>query len=131
MNAAFTGIGAISMFTEDLAAAKAFYTDVFGLKPLFEDENAVGFEFGGVVLNFLKTEEAHGLIAPAKVASPDAGARTQFTIEVDDVDAVCVELTGKGVSLINGPVDQPWGRRTACFADPSGHNWEVAQMIAG
>ncbi len=131
MNAAFTGIGAISMFTEDLAATKTFYMDVFGLKPLFEDENAVGFEFGGVVLNMLKTEEARGLIAPAKVASPDAGARVQFTIEVDDVDAVCFELASQGVALINGPVDQPWGRRTACFADPSGHNWEVAQVIAG
>jgi catechol 2,3-dioxygenase-like lactoylglutathione lyase family enzyme len=131
MNSAFTGIGAISMFTEDLEASKAFYADVFGLSPIFEGETSVVFQFGELVLNVLKTEEAHGLIAPAKVAGPDAGVRMQFTVEVDDVDAVCAELAGKGVSLINGPVDQPWGRRTACFADPSGHNWEVAQILEG
>jgi uncharacterized glyoxalase superfamily protein PhnB len=23
-------------------------------------------------------------------------------------------------------MDRPWGIRTACFADPSGHIWEIA-----
>jgi uncharacterized glyoxalase superfamily protein PhnB len=30
---------------------------------------------------------------------------------------------------VNGPVDRPWGRRTAAFADPAGHAWEVAQLL--
>jgi len=34
-----------------------------------------------------------------------------------------------GVTLLNGPVDRPWGRRTAAFADPSGNVWEVAQIL--
>jgi lactoylglutathione lyase len=38
-------------------------------------------------------------------------------------------LSGRGVELINGPLDRPWGQRTACFADPDGHLWEVAQSI--
>jgi uncharacterized glyoxalase superfamily protein PhnB len=33
--------------------------------------------------------------------------------------------------LLNGPIDRPWGRRTAAFADPAGHLWEVAQELAG
>jgi catechol 2,3-dioxygenase-like lactoylglutathione lyase family enzyme len=67
------------------------------------------------------------LIAPATVAPPDAGARFQFTITVDDVDAMCAELTRRGVELINGPIDRPWGIRTACFRDPAGHVWEIAK----
>ena len=38
-------------------------------------------------------------------------------------------LVAHGVTLLNGPVDRPWGRRTAAFADPSGNVWEVAQIL--
>jgi catechol 2,3-dioxygenase-like lactoylglutathione lyase family enzyme len=31
------------------------------------------------------------------------------------------------VELLNGPIDREWGVRTAAFADPDGHVWEVAQ----
>jgi uncharacterized glyoxalase superfamily protein PhnB len=48
---------------------------------------------------------------------------------VDDADEVCARLRQLGVSLLNGPTDRPWGRRTAAFADPSGHVWEVAQVL--
>ena len=30
----------------------------------------------------------------------------------------------------NGPIDRVWGMRTAAFADPDGHVWEVAQQLA-
>jgi uncharacterized glyoxalase superfamily protein PhnB len=41
----------------------------------------------------------------------------------------CSRLRAIGVELLNGPIDRPWGRRTAAFADPSGHVWEIAQLI--
>ena len=50
-----------------------------------------------------------------------------FTIQVDDVDAMCAELTARGVVLLNGPMDRPWGIRTASFRDPGGHIWEIAR----
>jgi uncharacterized glyoxalase superfamily protein PhnB len=40
---------------------------------------------------------------------------------------LCAILSERGIVLINGPMDRPWGPRTASFADPSGHIWEVAQ----
>ena len=85
------------------------------------------FNFGNTIINLLKTEAAHDLIAPAAVASRDAGARIQFTIEVDDVDAMCAQLAERGVELLNGPMDRPWGIRTASFRDPGGHIWEIAR----
>jgi uncharacterized glyoxalase superfamily protein PhnB len=48
-------------------------------------------------------------------------------VSVEDVDAACRELAGLGVALLNGPMDRPWGIRTAAFADPDGHVWEFAQ----
>ncbi|HPM51986.1 MAG TPA: hypothetical protein PK282_07100, partial [Rhodoglobus sp.] len=35
------------------------------------------------------------------------------------------------VEQLNGPVDRPWGIRTAAFADPAGHVWEIAGPVAG
>jgi hypothetical protein len=28
--------------------------------------------------------------------------------------------------LLNGPIDRPWGIRTASFRAPGGHIWEIA-----
>ncbi|MFB8029964.1 VOC family protein [Streptomyces sp. NPDC056465] len=121
------GISAITLFVEDLDATRAFYGEVFGLPVIFEDGNSAVFGFGATVINLLKATEAPGLIAPAPVAGPEAGSRMQFTLPVDDVDAMCEELSARGVTLLNGPMDRPWGIRTASFRDPGGHIWEIAR----
>ena len=121
------GIAAITLFVEDLDVARRFYKEVFGLPVRFEDEDSVVFDFGGTLVNLLKTKAAPELVAPASVASPEAGARDEFTLEVDDVDAMCAQLVSHGVELLNGPMDRPWGIRTASFRDPAGHIWEIAQ----
>ena len=120
------GIGAITLFVADASAAKRFYALAFGLPVHFEDDVSVVFKIGGTLVNLLQASEAHDLIAPARVASADSGARMQLTIDVDDVDAVCAELRGRGAELLNGPLDRPWGVRTAAFSDPDGHVWEIA-----
>ena len=119
-------IGAITLFVEDSQASKKFYGEVFGLPVMYEDESSAVFKFENTLINLLKTTSAVELIAPAAVANREAGARAQFTIQVDDVDAMCAELAGRGVELLNGPMDRPWGIRTASFRDPGGHVWEIA-----
>ena len=122
-----TGIAAVTLFVEDLEAAKEFYGRVFGLPVVYEDDNSAVFTFGSTLVNLLKVTEATGLIEPAAVGGRDAGSRFQFTIAVDDVDAMCAELASRGVELLNGPMDRPWGIRTASFVDPGGHIWEIAK----
>jgi len=120
------GVAAITLFVEDLEEARRFYQEVFRLPVFHEDEDSTVFKFGGTLVNLLKTSEAPGLIAPAAVASPEAGARFQFTLDVNDVDAMCEVLRERGVELLNGPMDRPWGIRTASFRDPGGYIWEIA-----
>jgi catechol 2,3-dioxygenase-like lactoylglutathione lyase family enzyme len=115
------------LFVEDLAEAKRFYEDVFGLPVFFEDDNSAVFEFGETLVNLLETREAPSLVAPAEVAAPDGGVRFQFTLAVDDVDAMSEEVRRRGAELLNGPMDRPWGIRTASFRDPGGHVWEIAR----
>lgn len=120
-------IAAITLFVEDLGEAKRFYGAVFGLPVTYEDENSAVFTFGQTMVNLLAASEAPALVAPAAVAGPDDGVRFQFTLGVADVDAMCEELESRGVELLNGPVDRPWGIRTASFRDPAGHIWEIAR----
>jgi lactoylglutathione lyase len=119
-------ISAVTLFVEDLEAARRFYVEVFGLSVFYEDASSAVFKFGETLVNLLKATEAPELIEPAPVASPDAGVRFQFTLGVDDVDAMCDELRRRRVELLNGPIDRPWGIRTASFRDPGGHVWEIA-----
>jgi catechol 2,3-dioxygenase-like lactoylglutathione lyase family enzyme len=123
------GISTTTLFVDDLAATKEWYQKVFGLAVKFEDAESAVFDFGPMQINLLKATAAPELIEPARVASPDSGARFQFTITVDDVDATCAELTARGVKLLNGPIDRPWGLRTASFRDPGGHIWEIAHAL--
>jgi catechol 2,3-dioxygenase-like lactoylglutathione lyase family enzyme len=121
-----SGIDAITLFVEDLGAAREFYGRAFGLPVHFEDDNSTVYRFGDTIINLLQIQEAPELIAPARVADADSGARAQLTIGVDDVDATCRLLRERGVELLNGPMDRPWGVRTAAFQDPAGHVWEIA-----
>jgi catechol 2,3-dioxygenase-like lactoylglutathione lyase family enzyme len=120
-------ITAITLFVEDLAAAKDFYREALGLQLAFEDDDSAVFKFKNTLINLLRTSAASELIEPALVGTREAGSRFQLTIDVDDVDAMCAELTSRGVKLLNGPIDRPWGVRTASFMDPAGHIWEIAK----
>ena len=120
-------IFAITVFAEDLAATKQFYQDVFELPVHYEDDASAVFDFGNILINLLDAREGPELIGPAQVADPAGGARMQLTIPVDDVDAVCARLAEKGVALLNGPMDRPWGIRTATFRDPAGTIWEIGK----
>jgi catechol 2,3-dioxygenase-like lactoylglutathione lyase family enzyme len=120
-------IAAITLFVEDLNATKRFYQEVFDLPAHYVDDASAVFDFGNTIVNLLHIEAAVELIEPATVASRDAGHRLVLTIPVDDVDATCAELAKRGVKLLNGPMDRPWGIRTASFRDPAGHIWEIAR----
>jgi lactoylglutathione lyase len=129
MNLSQNSLSVITLFADDLALTKSFYQEVFGLQVLFDGENQAVFKFQNLVVNLTDASDPLELIAPAAVANREAGSRFQLVVQVDDVDAACVELARHGVTLLNGPEDRPWGVRTASFTDPAGHIWEVAQDL--
>jgi uncharacterized glyoxalase superfamily protein PhnB len=58
-----------------------------------------------------------------------AGHEVLLCVDVEDVDAVYKTLMDKGVAFLKPPKDQPWGIRSAYFADPEGHLWELRRQI--
>lgn len=129
MTTTFNHLSAVSLFVEDLQAAKTFYFEVFGVKVIYEDESSVAVQFANVIINLLRVENAPEIIEPGIVAPRDSGTRVQFSIWVEDVDEVCKELRKRGVKLLAGPKNRPWGMRTANFVDPAGHSWEIGQRV--
>jgi len=117
-------VGAMTLFVSDKDHAGEFYARVFAVPPLFEDETSVAFRFENVVVNLVVEPEE--LIEPAPVGS---GTTAMYTLFVDDCDVAVELLRSRGVDFLNGPVDRPWGVRTAAFADPDGHAWELAQQL--
>ena len=122
-------ISAMSLFVEDLQVAKSYYLEVFGAKVIYEDENSVAIQFANLIINLLHVDNAPEIVEPGSVAAHGSGSRFQLSIWVQDVDAVCRALKARGVTMLAGPKDRPWGMRTANFVDPAGHSWEVAQKI--
>ncbi|MGV8859121.1 VOC family protein [Rhodoglobus sp.] len=129
MISSLDNVEAITVFSDNIPASREFYTAVFGAPILFEDEVSVALRIGAIVINVLARTEAPALVTPEPIAKSGAAASVMLTVNVADVDAVCAALGEWGVDLVNGPIDRPWGRRTAVFLDPSGLPWEIAQEL--
>ena len=124
-------VGAITLFVDDPKRSKEFYERVFELSPIYEDESSAAFKFESTIVNLLVRSGRRRADRAGDGRGPGGGASLQLTIWVDDADAACEALATRGVSLLNGPIDREWGMRTAAFADPDGHVWEVAQELGG
>jgi catechol 2,3-dioxygenase-like lactoylglutathione lyase family enzyme len=126
---ALSKLDVITLFVEDVSESKKFYSEVFGLEVIWEDDASAVVKMSNLMINLLRVSNAPTLIEPIPVAAPGS-SRALLTIEVDDANEVCAELEAHGVKLLNGPIDRPWGRRTAAFADPAGNTWEIAQVLS-
>jgi catechol 2,3-dioxygenase-like lactoylglutathione lyase family enzyme len=121
-------LDALTLFVADPRNSKTFYGSVFAAETIFEDDVSVAVKFDDFILNLLKRGAAvEDLLGPVPAA--DAGASFLLTVGVEDTDETCAELERRGASIAYGPIDRPWGVRTAAFADPDGYLWEVAAEI--
>jgi catechol 2,3-dioxygenase-like lactoylglutathione lyase family enzyme len=118
---------AVTLFVDDLARERQLYADVFGMPVADESPENVVFRFPGDVFINLNVVDAMPTHVGRDQATP-AGtpSRTMLTVEVDDVDAVVARLKEDGVEVLIGPIDRPWGSRTATIADESGNFWELS-----
>jgi catechol 2,3-dioxygenase-like lactoylglutathione lyase family enzyme len=120
-------ISAMTLIVGDLERSKGFYREAFGLLPLDEGEDLAVFGFKNMYVA-LRQDPAHQ--PPGReVLDLAYKGLGQFSIWVDDVDAVRAELDERGVTLISGPADRDWGMRTITFADPDGYIWQIAQDL--
>ncbi len=105
------GLRTVIYKAPDLARAKAWYADAFGITPYFDEPFYVGFNVGGYEL---------GLDPGAEGARPGPGGATAYW-GVADLDAVLARLAEHRAAVVSPAQDVGGGIRVASVADPSGN----------
>jgi len=115
---------AITILVKDLEASREFYGEKLNLQELYKDDVSTVFKAGGTMINILRDTQAEELIAPATLSNNNT--RTMFTLKCQEIDKAAEELKALNITILNGPIDRPWGVRTLSFQDPDGIIWELA-----
>ena len=95
----------------DIEKAKAWYSEVLGLEPYFDEAFYVGFDVGGYELG-LQPDPGEGLRGLG-------GSLPHWRVE--DVEAAFGRLLELGATVINQPADVGDGIKTALVEDPFGN----------
>lgn len=108
----------------DAEAAIAFYTAAFGAV----EEFRLAHPRGGVMHAEIRIGESVlmlGDVSEGPFSAPGAlnGTSVALHVFVPDVDELAGRAVAAGGELIQAPVDQFHGDRTAILRDPSGHLW--------
>jgi catechol 2,3-dioxygenase-like lactoylglutathione lyase family enzyme len=101
----------VSFFTQDIARAKRFYTDVLGLEVETEGESDMELRAGQVTLD---------IFDPSSIGQDFAPSPAGLALRVADVDAARAELEAKGV-VFDGETIETGVCRQAWFKDPDGN----------
>ena len=128
----FRKLMAVELIVRDLATCTAFYRDTLGLQVRESEStsNSVSFQIDNVYFFLLEAEGAAQMVSSQPLdLSLGESPRALLAAGVEDVDAAYQMLSAKGVRFLRPPTDQPWGLRTAYFADPEGNLWEINHSI--
>jgi len=122
------GIIATVVFVRDLARCTTFYRDTLKLPYTGSDANSSTFLLQERYLILLSVSGAADLLgSDPNELKIDGAPRVVLAAGVEDVNAAYEALKAEGVTFLRPPTDQPWGLRTAHFADPEGNLWEINQ----
>lgn len=96
--------------SDDLAAARVFYTRVLGLEVVMDHGWIVTLAQPGhpAIQLSLMTHDATAPVVPAA------------SIQVDDVDAAHAAAVAAGAEIVHPLTDEPWGVRRFFLRDPDG-----------
>ncbi|HEU4628645.1 MAG TPA: VOC family protein [Gemmatimonadaceae bacterium] len=105
------GLRTVIYKAPDLARAKAWYADVFGLTPYFDEPFYVGFDVGGYEL---------GLDPDTAGTRPGPGGATAYW-GVEKLDDALARASARGAEIVSPAQDVGEGIRVATVADPFGN----------
>jgi predicted enzyme related to lactoylglutathione lyase len=113
-NAMLLGLRTAIYPAPDLAAAKAWYAQMLGIEPYFDEPFYVGFSVGGFELGLLPTA------TPASVGP-------QPLWGVADIDAAMAQVLGLGATLLDPVAEVGGGIKVAAVKDPFGNRLGLIQ----
>jgi catechol 2,3-dioxygenase-like lactoylglutathione lyase family enzyme len=121
------GVAHIALRTDNLAAARHFYSAVLGFQEAFHVDNAKGrLLFTGFKIN----EHQYIEISP-DLSNPQQDRLVHIAFETSDVDELRTYLAVHGVSVPESVAGLADGNRGFDVVDPDGHEVEFVQYIPG
>lgn len=107
-----------------------FYVRAFGAVEIFRMEDS---ETGKLVHAEFQIGDSRIMISDEfpefGAVAPPLGMGGLFMIYVEDVDAAFARAVFEGGTVLQVPVDQFWGDRSARIADPIGYRWTLATRL--
>lgn len=111
MAAPFLGLRTCIYRVSDISSATAWYSNMLGIRPYFEQPFYVGFEVGGYELG----------LQPEESANSSTGENIETYWGVEDLDAVYEQLLAAGATAHQQPTAVGDGIRVATLKDPWGN----------
>nr|WP_246462098.1 VOC family protein [Nocardia transvalensis] len=121
----------IRLIVSDFDRCLAFYRDVIGLKPQFDDPQPPYAAFKpdlGSSLSLHARDDLDAMLGGA--LRPGSADTALVSLRVDDLDAYLTELTARGAEIAAGPVEFGGRVRCAYLRDPEGTLLEIQQWLA-
>jgi uncharacterized protein len=120
-------VSIVTLGVKDLAAAKRFYVDGLGWKPVYEDKEIVFFQTGGMVFALFLRDK----LAEDFEADPATFGRAPMSLAYNvraksEVDPLLKRAAAAGGTILKHAREASWGGYSGYFADPDGFAWEVA-----
>jgi lactoylglutathione lyase len=115
------------IFARQMPAMREFYRTVLGF-PLHRELGSKWFEYR-VGSNILALTERGVLFDDPAPPVGVLSLQLAFRVTPSEVATCASTLKERGVNIISGPTDHPWGHRTLFFRDPDGNVLEIYAEI--
>ncbi|MCU1404135.1 MAG: glyoxalase [Glaciihabitans sp.] len=106
----------------DVDRAKAFYVDILGFSPDFDQVISAELRF----VQLTPTGSACSIVIGYGTTEMTPGSQKGLLMVVDDVTALRAELVGRGLNA-SEVTDEGWGLFSR-FSDPDGNTWALQQL---
>jgi catechol 2,3-dioxygenase-like lactoylglutathione lyase family enzyme len=127
---AIVGVAHIGLRTDNLEAARKFYTGVLGFQEPFSLDKPAS-EGGGLLLTYFKVNDHQYIEMFPELADPKADRLSHISFETADAEQLRAYLSSHGVKVPENLVPMEDGNRGFDVADPDGHTVEFVQFIPG
>lgn len=118
-------LGFVILYVRDMAASRAFYTDVLGLTEVAEVSGPHFVTLRGDGGSLVSLQDKATAQFPPKDEAGNGGVELSFA--VDDVDGTWRRWQTRGVTLVTEPMDLPFGRYFMA-RDPEGYYLSVYRL---
>ncbi|EPH44584.1 VOC family protein [Streptomyces aurantiacus] len=121
----------VRLLVTDFPACYRFYADVLGLKPQSGAAEGPYEKFSPTVGSAGIALQDRAMMAEllGELAESATGHRSLVVLRVDDLDAYCAGITGRGAVLTHGPTPMTDRMRVAHLKDPEGNLVELQEWL--